>query len=207
MINNIKGFKMFKKILKLSIISVFFMACSNDKIDFNLFSNNTNYSQDNAKKTNLDEKSYKEIAHLFKDNTNIKSDKKNILLIFSANNCIYCDRLKEKILKDTTLQKQIKDDYSSYYINIDYDKIHTFTKNHTSDLSTSELASLYNINATPTIVILNQKSQTLLNYAGFISAKRLAATMDFLNKPQYQKLNEAQLAKELLQFYKDNKIY
>ncbi|MBF7044045.1 thioredoxin fold domain-containing protein, partial [Campylobacter volucris] len=87
-----------------------------------------------------------------------------------------------------------------------YKKIHTFTKNHTSDLSTSELASLYNINATPTIVILNQKSQTLLNYPGFISAKRLAATMDFLNKAENQNLNEAELGKKLLHFYKDNKI-
>ncbi|MBF7046955.1 thioredoxin family protein [Campylobacter volucris] len=198
---------MFKKFLNLSIISAFFIACSDNKIDSNLISNGTNYSQDSIEKANnLDKKSYEEIAHLFKDNTDIKSDKKNILLIFSANNCIYCDKLKEEILKDKNLQKQIKDDYSSYYINISYKKIHTFTKNHTSDLSTSELASLYNINATPTIVILNQKSQTLLNYPGFISAKRLAATMDFLNKAENQNLNEAELGKKLLHFYKDNKI-
>ncbi|WP_139452100.1 SoxW family protein [Campylobacter armoricus] len=199
---------MFKKTISLSILSVIFIACSsNDKIDSNLISNGTQYTKENQKKANdLDKKSYQEIAHLFKDNTNIKSDNKNILIIFSANHCTYCDKLKEEIIQNEKLQKQIKNDYSSYYINISYKKIHTFYKNHKSDLNTNELSSIYNIIATPTIIILNTKSQTLFNYPGFISAKRLSATMDFLNKKENQNLDEETIAKKLLHFYKENKI-
>ncbi|RKO65360.1 hypothetical protein CKA54_00660 [Campylobacter sp. P255] len=199
---------MFKTILLLSLTCVFFIACSKEeKLDSNLISSGTQFSKENSQKAkDLDKKSYEEIAHLFKDNTNIKSDEKNILIIFSANHCIYCDKLKEEIENDKKLQKMIQDQYSSYYINISYKKIHTFYKNHKSDLSTAELSSIYNIVATPTVVILNQNYQTLLNYPGFISAKRLYATMDFLNKSENQKLDEASIAQKLIHYYKDNNI-
>ncbi|HEC1728146.1 TPA: hypothetical protein R1703_001267, partial [Campylobacter lari] len=84
--------------------------------------------------------------------------------------------------------------------------IHTFYKNHKSDLSTAELSSIYDIVATPTIVILNKNSQTLLNYPGFISAKRLSATMEFLNQKENQNLDEAVIAQKLIHFYKENNI-
>ncbi|AJC86195.1 SoxW family protein [Campylobacter sp. RM16704] len=199
---------MFKKTISLSILSMAFIACSNsDKIDSNLISDGTQYTKENQKKANdLDKKSYEEIAHLFKDNTDIKSNDKNILIIFSANHCTYCDKLKEEIIQNEKIQKQIKNDYSSYYINISYKKIHIFYKNQKSDLSTSELSGIYNIIATPTIVILNKKSQTLFNYPGFISAKRLSATMEFLNQKENQNLDEETIAKKLLHFYKENKI-
>ncbi|HEF1622626.1 TPA: thioredoxin family protein [Campylobacter lari] len=199
---------MFKIILTLSFLSIFFTACSNEeKLDSNLISSGTQFSKENLQKANdLDKKSYEEIAHLFKDNTNIKSDDKNILIIFSANHCLYCDKLKEEIKNDKKIQELIKEKYSSYYINISYKKIHTFYKNHKSDLSTAELSSIYDIVATPTIVILNKNSQTLLNYPGFISAKRLSATMEFLNQKENQNLDEATIAQKLIHFYKENNI-
>ncbi|AJD01769.1 SoxW family protein [Campylobacter lari] len=199
---------MFKTIFLFSILSIFFIACSNEeKIDSNLISNGTQYTKENSQKANdLDKKSYEEIAHLFKDNTNIKSNNKNILIIFSANHCLYCDKLKEEIKNNKKLQELIKDEYSSYYINISYKKIHTFYKNHKSDLSTNELSNIYNIVATPTIIILNEKYQTLFNYPGFISAKRLSATMEFLNQKENQDLDEQTIGQKLIHYYKENNI-
>ncbi|AJC84697.1 SoxW family protein [Campylobacter peloridis] len=197
---------MFYKIIIISLIALFISACD-EKVDTNLISSGAKFTKEYAQQTNdIDKKSYQEIAHLFKDNTQIQSKEKNILIIFSANHCVYCDKLKEEILNDKKLQNLIKDDYNSYYINISYKKIHTFNKNHTSDLSTAELSSLYNIVATPTIVILNKNSQTLFNYPGFISAKRLKATMEFLNKDDIKNLSEEIIAKKLLHFYKENNI-
>lgn len=198
---------MFKKLFFLSSIAFLFISCSNEKIDSNLISSGTNYTKKDLEKSNqLDIKSYEEIAHLFKDNTQIKSDKKNMLIIFSANNCTYCDKLKEEIKLDEKVQNTIQNDFSSYYINISYKKIHSFSTSHTSDFSTAELSSLYNIQATPTIVILNKKGQTMLNYPGFMSAKRLNATMQYLNKEENQNLSEEEIAKKLIHFYKENKI-
>ncbi|AJC87755.1 SoxW family protein [Campylobacter insulaenigrae] len=178
------------KILLLAAINLCFIACFDNK-------------GNDIKQSNVDVQSYKDVAYLFKDNTQIQNDDKNILIIFGANDCIYCEKLKKEILQDQNLQDQIKNDFSSYYINISYKKIHTIKRNHTSDLSTTELSNLYNINATPTIVILNKKAKTMFNYPGFISAKQLNIIMNFLNKDEVQNLNELEIVEKITTLLKE----
>lgn len=65
-----------------------------------------------------------------------------MLIIFSANNCVYCDKLKHEIQNDKEVQNILKNTYNSYYINISYHKIHNYDNKKTS---TEELSREFNI--------------------------------------------------------------
>lgn len=69
-----------------------------------------------------------------------------MLIIFNANNCVYCDKLKHEIQNDKEVQNILKNTYNSYYINISYHKIHNYNNKKTS---TEELSREFNIDATP----------------------------------------------------------
>ncbi|HBD9039789.1 thioredoxin family protein [Campylobacter jejuni] len=181
-----------------------FCACNDEKIDENILSKGTKtteqYKQD---ANNLDLNSYKEIAEFFKDNQNIVFSDKPVLIIFSANNCVYCDKLKHEIQNDKEVQNILKNTYNSYYINTSYHKIHNYDNKKTS---TEELSREFNIDATPTLVFFTPKHKTLLIYPGFMSAKRLALTMEILKDEKNQKLNEDELFKTLFLAYKEKNV-
>ena len=188
---------MFRGLIFLCIF--LFCACSDEKIDESIISKGLSKESEISK--NLDTNSYEEIKEFFKNNENIIFNKKPNLIIFSANNCSYCDKLKLEIQKSKELQKLLKNEFNSYYINISYQKNHNFNK---QILSTDEFATLFSTNATPNLVLLDPNGKTLLIYPGFMSEKRFILTMKLLKKPENWTLSEDELFKKLFLAYKEN---
>ncbi|MCW1456253.1 hypothetical protein OLU72_06390 [Campylobacter jejuni] len=56
------------------------------------------------------------------------------------------------------------------------------------------------------MVFFTPKHKTLLIYPGFMSAKRLALTMEILKDEKNQKLNEDELFKTLFLAYKEKNV-
>ncbi|MFQ6343046.1 SoxW family protein [Campylobacter sp. VTCC 70190] len=194
---------MLKKLI-LGFAVLLFCACNDEKIDANILSKGTQttekYKQDSS---SLDLNSYKEIAEFFKDNQNIVFSKKPVLIVFSANNCIYCDKLKREIQNDKKIHNILKNEYNSYYINTSYHKIHNYNN---KKISTEELSKEFNIDATPTLVFFTPEHKTLLIYPGFMSAKRLVLTMEILKDEKNQALGQDELFKKLFLAYKEKNV-
>ncbi|MCR2060599.1 SoxW family protein [Campylobacter helveticus] len=194
---------MFKK-LTLGFVALLFCACNDEKIDEAILSKGTQTTEKHKQDANnLDLNSYKEIAEFFKNNQNIVFSNKPVLIIFSANNCTYCDKLKHEIQNDKEVQNILKNTYNSYYINTSYHKIHNYDDKKTS---TEELAKEFNIDATPTLVFFTPNHKTLLIYPGFMSAKRLALTMEILKEKENHELNKDELFKKLFLAYKEKNV-
>ncbi|MBZ7964667.1 SoxW family protein [Campylobacter sp. 2457A] len=195
---------MLKKIILIINLFVLFACSGDDKIDKNIISNGTQSSQENIEiSNNLDINSYKEISSFFKNNQEIIFSKKPTLIIFSANNCIYCERLKNEIKNNEEIQKMLSSDYNSYYINISYQKIHDYQG---EKISTIELSQKLGIDSTPTIVFFNSDGKILFIYPGFISAKRFILTMDLLKNKQNQELDENELLKKIFLSYREKNV-
>ncbi|TKX31206.1 SoxW family protein [Campylobacter aviculae] len=193
---------MLKKIIL--ILSVLFFGCNDNKIDEDIISKGTQTSKENINiSDNLDVNSYKDIAIFFKNNQEIIFSKKPTLIIFSANNCIYCEGLKNEIKNNEEIQKILKNQYNSYYINISYHKIHNYQG---EKISTEELLKNFNIDSTPTLVFFNSTGKTLLIYPGFMNSKRLILTMNILSDIQNQNLTEDELFKKLFLSYRENNV-
>ncbi|TBR80849.1 thioredoxin [Campylobacter novaezeelandiae] len=193
---------MIKKIL-CGLFILFLYACNDEQINKNILSNNSALSKEQLEHSNsLDINSYKEIAIFFKDNQNIIfDDKKPTFIIFSSNNCKYCNKLREEIKEDKKLQDKLRKDYNSYYINISYQKIHNINK---QKQTTQDLIQNYDIQSTPTLIFFNSSGKMLLNYPGLMGAKRLALTMDILK--ENQNLTEDELLKKLFLAYRENNV-
>ena len=73
-------------------------------------------------------------------------------------------------------------------------------------LNTEELAKEFNIDATPTLVFFTPNHKTLLIYPGFMSAKRLALTMEILKEKENHELNKDELFKKLFLAYKEKNV-
>ncbi|MDE6886000.1 MAG: thioredoxin fold domain-containing protein [Helicobacteraceae bacterium] len=149
-------------------ISLFFIACGDDRIDSSVISGGSNMSKEAKEiEQNLDKHSYADLADVFLDTKDIRFDKE-VLIIFGKNNCKYCDMLKDIIKKDDELKAMIKDNFNPYYINISYSKIHNIDfMNKKAQLSTNNLASIFSASSTPTIVFLSKDGSVKYIYPGF----------------------------------------
>lgn len=152
--------------------------------------------------SDLDKNSYSGLEHIFKDTKEISPDGKYMLLIFGANGCKYCENLKNDIKQDKALQKTIGEDFSAYYINLSYAKIHNFkiaqesTPNTTQKgikevkLPTKKLAQIYAVSPTPTIVLSSKEGQTILQYPSYLPPAQFMALLDFITSEKWREAKD-----------------
>ena len=107
----------------------------------------------------MDKASYAGLENVFLDSKTIDTNGKTMLLIFGKNNCPYCDKLKDDIKASAPLQEILTKDFSAYYINIDYSKLHHLTqflgRSEPTQMTTLEIAKVYKIRPTPTLVFFD----------------------------------------------------
>lgn len=158
-----------KQIYKiLFIFMLFFVGCDDKKIDSSIISKGTEMSKE-AKELaqNLDKESYKDLSNVFLD-TNSIDFSKDVFIIFGKNQCKYCDILKDEIKKNKDLQNALKTNFNPYYVNISYDKLHVLTStDSTRQVSTENLARIFNVSSTPMIVFLDKNINVKYIYPGF----------------------------------------
>lgn len=156
--------------------------------------------------SDLDKNSYSGLEHIFKDTKEISPDGKYMLLIFGANGCKYCENLKNDIKQDKALQKTIGEDFSAYYINLSYAKIHNFkiaqasTPNATQNnaqkgikevkLPTKKLAQIYAVSPTPTIVLASKEGQTILQYPSYLPPVQFRALLGFITSEKWREAKD-----------------
>lgn len=153
----------------------------------------------------LDKNSYAGLEHIFNDTKEISPNGKYMLLIFGANGCKYCEMLKKDIKQDKALQKTIGEDFSAYYINLSYAKIHNFKigdsqsseKSKTKEqsikevkLPTKKLAQIYAISPTPTIVLANAEGQTILQYPSYLPPVQFRALLGFITSGKWREAKD-----------------
>lgn len=155
-------------ILFLILFSTLFIACGDDNIDSSVISSGAVMSDEaREKEQNLDKASYAELADLFLDTKDI-SFNKDIMIVFGKNNCLYCDMLKDEIKKDETLKQTIKDNFNPYYVNTSYTKTHKIDfGSKVSNIRTIKLATIFNVNSTPTVVFLSKDGSVKYMYPGY----------------------------------------
>lgn len=203
-----KTLLIFVWILALGASAIGFAGCkSDDKIDSSVISNGTQVSQTMQEENqDLDKKSYAGLEDVFKDTKLITPEGKYMMMVFGANGCTYCEKLKEDIKNVVQMRQYIKDNFSAYYINMSYSKMHDFkvgTPNDPKEIrfSTSQLAQIYNIRPTPTIVFASTDGKTILEFPGYIPAPQFNAMLKFIGEGEWKKAKDQKELRVLLQEY------
>ena len=92
---------------------------------------------------------------------------------------MYCDKLKDDIKANLELQNILRDNFASYYINIDYSKIHNllFDDAEPRKIDTLNLAREYNIRPTPTLIFLDSTGKVFFMYPGYLTPSKFQALL------------------------------
>lgn len=80
---------------------------------------------------------------------------KNVMLIFDSDSCVYCDLLKENLLSDSNIQKELNDKYVVVLVDIN---------------KRPDLAGKYLVHGTPTTVILNSNGDEIYKLEGYVES-------------------------------------
>lgn len=189
-----------------ALIVVALLGCKGgDKLDSNSFSSGNEVSSSvQAANNDLDKKSYEGLEQIFQDTRDIDSHGKFLMIVFGKNNCKYCEKLKEDIKKDPELQAYIKNNFSPYYINIDYEKNHHFNfgeakKKEETEIPTSQLAEIYKVYATPTTIFGDKDGRTILVIPGYLPNFKKA--LEFVVSKKWEKAKSFQERNQLFADY------
>ena len=103
------------------------------------------------------------------------------------------------------IHNTIGEDFSAYYINLSYAKIHNFKigdsqsseKSKTKEqsikevkLPTKKLAQIYAISPTPTIVLANAEGQTILQYPSYLPPVQFRALLGFITSGKWREAKD-----------------
>ncbi len=127
---------------------------------------NDNTSELTTKIENIDVASYEGLEDVISNNVHIHSETKPIMLIFGVNNCKYCELLKQDMRNNEILHAFIKDNFTTYYINMSYSKNHEIGYMQKS-MNTDELSRYYEAVKTPLIVWLEPNGTKILRLDGY----------------------------------------
>ncbi len=196
-----------KKIVLLSmVVGALFWGCDDKKVDLDAFSSGKETDKETQRANqDIDKKSYAGLEDVFQDTSVIKTNGKYLLIVFGKNNCSYCEKLKGDIKDSQEIRDFLKKHFSSYYINISYNKNHHFVLNDSKetkevDVMTSTLSSdIYKVYSTPTIVIGDTNGKTILEIPGYIPLDKFSKTLQFALSNQWQKTNDKKERMHLLQ--------
>ncbi|MCQ2665151.1 thioredoxin fold domain-containing protein, partial [Helicobacter pylori] len=97
-----------------------------------------------------------------------------------------------------------------YYVNISYSKEHDFKvgdkdKNDEKEIkmSTEELAQIYAVQSTPTIVLSDKTGKTIYELPGYMPSTQFLAVLEFIGDGKYQDTkNDEDLTKKLKAYIK-----
>lgn len=174
-------------------------GCEEGKVE--LSSGNKTSSQALKEAESMDKASYAGLESVFLDTKTISSSGKPMLFIFGKNNCTYCDKIKDDIKADAQLQDLLKSHFATYYINIDYSKIHHISFESDKkpiEMDTTSLAREYGVRPTPTLIFLDSTGRAFFLYPGYLTPAKFQA---LLERTRELKIVDSQqiesLAKEL----------
>lgn len=180
-------------ILSISIAFFAFLniACSNEEVSSDIVSEGTPLTKEQEKLINSqDKQSYKGLEDVFSDTSDIKTDGKQLLLVFGQRGCVYCEILKDQIKEDKKLKAFIQDKFKSYYISLDYAKNHNIEFLNKSFI-TNDLSKYYNLAGTPLIVLADSKGNDIIKLSGYPGKDMFAKMVYFSGNKGYGDAKDA----------------
>ncbi|MDO7253249.1 SoxW family protein [Helicobacter cappadocius] len=203
-----KIFLMAITLVILGMFSISLSGCNSDnKVDSSIISDGSNTSSKVSQESeNLDKNSYAGLEDVFGDTKFITPNGKYMMMVFGANGCPYCEALKKDIKDTPSLKKYIQDNFTAYYINMSYSKIHDFKVGTPNDpkeiqVSTAQLSRMYDIRPTPTIVFSDTDGKTILEFPGYMPEKQFMAMLEFIATGEWKKAKDQRQINQLLQEY------
>ena len=182
------------------LLAIFGLYGCQDNVDANAITGGTSYTKAQYQAMdNVDLHSYAEVADVFLETHSIQSNGKPYFLVFSANGCVYCDRLKNLIRDNADVKAFLKDNYAPYYINISYSKTHKVEFMDKS-ITTMDLAQKYGIKPTPTLIFLSSNGKELFSYPGFMPKDKFMRALEFFKDSTLEQ-KDAQTIKQEFQKY------
>ncbi len=121
---------------------------------------------------------------IFSDGAQIApKDGKPLLLVFGQPADPYTQKLQTDVTEDSELAKAITDTMTPVYINAAAEKRHKFLHNgEMMDVDTKTLVSIYHLDATPTLIFMDDKSQSIFMVPGYMPPKQFEVTLQFVKE-------------------------
>jgi thioredoxin-related protein len=146
----------------------------------------------------------RDLSNIVQDNSKISSNEKYGLIIFESSTCKYCDQLKDDILASDILKNRLANDFSTYTLSIDTNKMHQLDhQGEMSQVDTNTLKDIYGIQATPTLIFTDKQTQSVFVVPGYMGPKQFEVTLEFMDSKRWEGVNRktGDIYKELKQFY------
>lgn len=121
---------------------------------------------------------------IFKDGAQIAPEGgKPVLLVFGQPADPYTRQLQDDVVTNTQLAKAITETVTPIYINAAATKLHKFMHNgDLMDVDTKTLVSIYHLEATPTLIFMDEQSQSIFSVPGYMPPKQFEVTLQFLKE-------------------------
>ena len=91
-----------------------------------------------------------------------QSQNKSVALIFDQGSCVYCDMLKDNVLSNSTVQKELNENYIVVLVDIN--------KN-------PGIANKYKVFGTPTMQFLDSKGSEIGRIEGYVESTEFLSTL------------------------------
>jgi len=121
---------------------------------------------------------------IFKDGAQIAPEGgKPMLLVFGQPADPYTQRLQKDVTENDSLAKAITGTVTPVYINAAENKLHKFMHNgDLMDVDTRTLISIYHLDATPTLIFMDEKGQSIFMVPGYMPPKQFEVTLQFVKE-------------------------
>jgi thioredoxin-related protein len=121
---------------------------------------------------------------IFKDGAQIAPEGgKPVLLVFGQPADPYTRKLQDDVVTHADLAQAIRETVTPIYINAAETKLHKFLHNgDMMDVDTKTLVSIYHLDATPTLIFMDEHAQSIFTVPGYMPPKQFAVTLQFLKE-------------------------
>lgn len=203
--------KTFFKVLGLLIVALFIFGGCEDKTI--VTENNPKIMQETKPEVTQEKVAPKkefvplkkhDLSAVLQDNAKISSKGKYGLIIFESLTCKYCNQMEADILADNDLKKRLANDFSTYALAIENNTMHQLEhQGQFTDVDTKTLVDIYGVQATPTLIFTDKKTQSIFVVPGYMGPEQFKVTLDFIESKRWEGVNRqtGDIYKELKQFY------
>jgi thioredoxin-related protein len=124
---------------------------------------------------------------VFKDGAKIAPEGKPLLLVFGQSADPYTQKFQKDVTEDKELAARIKETMTPVYVNAAAAKVHKFMhEGELMDVDTRTLVSIYGVNATPTMIFMDEQGKSIFVVPGYMPPKQFKVTLDFIKEGAYK---------------------
>jgi len=127
-----------------------------------------------------------DLSDVFKDAVTIAPQGKYEITIFESDDCPYCAKMNNDILNSKELRNRLKNEFTTYSLNAAKNRMHKLQhEGKDLDVDTKTLISIYNVQATPTLIFSDKKGKSIFVVPGYMPTKQFLVTLDFIKEQKW----------------------